>query len=50
MGMRKMGEVLAGRLLPAPDQAQRREMFVDRWARNDKGAYLRALSALVGGA
>lgn len=48
MGMRKMGEVLAGRLLPAPDQAQRREIFVDRWARNDKGAYLRALSALVG--
>lgn len=48
MGMRKMGEVLAGRLLPAADHAQRRAVFVERWARNDKSAYLRALSALVG--
>jgi 3-oxoadipate enol-lactonase len=48
MGMRKMGEVLAERLLPAPEHARRREVFAERWARNDKGAYLRALSALVG--
>jgi 3-oxoadipate enol-lactonase len=48
MGMRKMGEVLAMRLLPAPQHASLRETFARRWARNDKGAYLRALSALVG--
>ena len=48
MGMRKMGEVLAGRLLPAPEHAALRDTFADRWARNDKGAYLRVLSALVG--
>ena len=48
MGMRKMGEVLAGRLLPAPEHGALRATFADRWARNDKGAYLRALSALVG--
>lgn len=48
MGMRKMGEVLADRLLPAPEHARRREVFAERWARNDKGAYLRALSSLVG--
>lgn len=48
MGMRKMGEVLARRLLPGPQHAARRAVFADRWARNDRGAYLRALSALVG--
>lgn len=48
MGMRKMGEVLAERLLPGAEHAARRVIFADRWARNDKGAYLRALSALVG--
>ena len=48
MGMRKMGEVLAERLLPGVEHATRRAIFAERWARNDKGAYLRALSALVG--
>jgi 3-oxoadipate enol-lactonase len=48
MGMRKMGEVLAQRLLPSPEHGDLRETFAERWARNDKGAYLRALSALVG--
>ncbi len=48
MGMHKMGEVLALRLLPAPEHAALRATFADRWARNDKSAYLRALSALVG--
>ncbi|MEP6729511.1 MAG: alpha/beta fold hydrolase [bacterium] len=48
MGMRKMGEVLAARLLPSPEHGALRATFADRWARNDKGAYLRALSALVG--
>ena len=48
MGMRRMGEVLAMRLLPAPEYAARRQTFAERWARNDKRAYLRALSAIVG--
>jgi pimeloyl-ACP methyl ester carboxylesterase len=48
MGMRKMGEVLAVKLLPGPEHSTRRGVFADRWARNDRGAYLRALSALVG--
>jgi 3-oxoadipate enol-lactonase len=48
MGMSKMGEVLAGRLLPAPEHAALRETFVERWARNDPSAYLRSLAALVG--
>lgn len=48
MGMRKMGEVLAAALLPNPEQAPQRVTFVERWARNDPGAYLRALRALIG--
>ena len=48
MGMSKMGEVLSVRLLPAPEHAALRATFVERWGRNDPGAYLRALSALVG--
>ena len=48
MGMRKMGTVLADRLLPGADHVERRALFAERWARNDKGAYLRALSAIVG--
>ena len=48
MGMRKMGEMLATRLLPGPTHAAARDTFVERWARNDPGAYLRALRALIG--
>jgi pimeloyl-ACP methyl ester carboxylesterase len=46
--MRKMGTVLSTILLPRPEHAQLRELFVERWARNDPGAYLRALRALIG--
>ena len=48
MGMRKMGEMLATRLLPSPAHAAARNTFIERWARNDPGAYLRALRALIG--
>jgi 3-oxoadipate enol-lactonase len=48
MGMRKWGEVLSSRLLPSPEHAGLRAQFVERWARNDKDAYLRSLDALVG--
>ena len=48
MGMRAWGKVLAERLLPSEEHAALRDVFVSRWARNDRGAYLRALSALVG--
>ena len=48
MGMRKMGEVLGTKLLPGPSHAKARDTFVERWARNDPSAYLRALRALIG--
>jgi 3-oxoadipate enol-lactonase len=46
-GMRKMGEVLAQRLLPKPEHAALRATFVERWAGNDPRAYLSALKGLV---
>jgi len=48
LGMRKMGEVLGGRLFPKPEQAGLRQGFVERWAENDPRAYRDALQALNG--
>ena len=47
LGMRKMGEVLGERLFPKTEHADIREQFADRWANNDKRAYLNAMNALV---
>ncbi len=47
-GMRKMGEVLAPRLLPGDARAELRTRFIARWARNDGRAYLAALHAMLG--
>lgn len=48
LGMRKMGEVLGGRLFPKPDQQELQQMFADRWAENDPRAYREAMRAIVG--
>jgi pimeloyl-ACP methyl ester carboxylesterase len=48
LGMRKMGEVLAGRLFPKEGQAELRAVFVERWAENDPKAYMAAMNAIVG--
>jgi pimeloyl-ACP methyl ester carboxylesterase len=48
MGMEKMGRVLAQRFLPHPDQEQLRRIFTERWAENDKTAYLKALKGVIG--
>ena len=48
LGMRKMGEVLGGRLFPKPEQEGLREVFVERWAKNDPRAYQEAMRAIVG--
>ncbi|MDB4907459.1 MAG: putative esterase [Gemmatimonadetes bacterium] len=48
MGLRKWGAVLADRLLPGDEFVALRGKIVERWARNDKRSYLRALRALVG--
>lgn len=48
IGMRKMGEVLSERLFIKPEQAELREIFVERWSQNDPKAYLASMRALVG--
>jgi 3-oxoadipate enol-lactonase len=47
-GMEKMGEVLAERFLPRPEQEPLREIFVRRWSENDKAAYLASLKSTLG--
>lgn len=47
-GMRRMGEVLAQRLLPEPEQEHLRRYVVEHWATNDRQAYLSALRAIGG--
>ena len=48
LGMRKMGEVLGNRFFPDPEQAELREIFIERWAENDKPAYTEAMKAVIG--
>lgn len=48
LGMRAMGRFLARRLFPKPNHAAIRRLFADRWAENDRRAYLDALKALIG--
>lgn len=46
--MRKIGEVIGGGLFPKPEQVKARQQFVERWAENDKRAYVAAMRAIVG--
>jgi pimeloyl-ACP methyl ester carboxylesterase len=48
MGVRRMGEYLAPRLFPKPEQAELRQEIIQRWAQNDKRAYLAAMRSFVG--
>ncbi len=47
LGMRRMGRVLADRLLPETKQQRLHDLFVERWAANEPHAYLSALRAIV---
>jgi len=46
--MRKIGEVIAGKLFPKADQQELRSMMIERWAQNDKRAYMDSFKALLG--
>ena len=48
LGMRKMGQFLGKQLFPKPEQAALRQIFIDRWAENDRWAYSAAMRAVVG--
>ena len=47
-GPARTGRFLSQRLFPKPDQSWLRAQFIERWAQNDRDAYLSSLRALVG--
>ena len=47
-GMRKMGEALSKRLFPKEEHRELRRLFVERWAENDRQAYINSMRAIVG--
>jgi len=46
-GMRKMGEVLSQRMFPKPEHEDIRQMFVERWAKNDPKAYMASMRSII---
>lgn len=47
-GPARTGRFLSRRLFPKPEQEALRMQFIERWALNDRTAYLAALRALIG--
>jgi len=43
-----IGKALGGRLFPKPEQGELRQKMAERWAKNDKRAYLASFDAIVG--
>ena len=48
IGLGAIGKALGGKLFPHPDQAELRQKMAERWAKNDKRAYLASFDAIVG--
>lgn len=48
LSLRTIGKALGSKLFPQPDQAPLREKMAERWAKNDKRAYLASFDAIVG--
>ncbi|RON50073.1 alpha/beta fold hydrolase [Pseudomonas frederiksbergensis] len=48
LNMETIGKALGRMLFPKPDQADLRQKIAERWAKNDKHAYLASFDALVG--
>lgn len=48
LGMRATGEFIARRIFPKPEQGTLRQQFIERWAANDKQAYLATIDAIAG--
>ena len=48
LGMDTIGRALGSKLFPKPEQAALRQKMAERWAKNDKRAYLASFDAIVG--
>jgi 3-oxoadipate enol-lactonase len=46
-GMRKMGEVLSQRMFTKPEHEDIRQIFIERWSKNDPKAYLASMRTVV---
>lgn len=46
--MRALGRFLSKKLFPRPEQQQLKATFIERWAENDRRAYLASLAAVKG--
>lgn len=47
LSVETVGKGLAERLFPKPEQTELRHKMAQRWARNDKRAYLKSFDAIV---
>ena len=48
LGMQRMAQLLGKMLLPEPQQQSLQRTLIQRWAKNDKKAYLASLRAIIG--
>ena len=48
LGLATIGQALGRNLFPKPEQAELRQKMAERWAKNDKRAYLASFDAIVG--
>ncbi|WP_017903337.1 alpha/beta fold hydrolase [Pseudomonas asplenii] len=48
LSLNSIGKALGSMLFPKPEQAELRRKMAERWARNDKRAYLASFDAIVG--
>lgn len=47
LGMRKVGQIIAKRLLPGDAFIDRRQVFAERWAENDTASYNASFNAII---
>lgn len=47
MGMRRVGRIIANRILPGDEFTERRQLFADRWSLNDPASYQASLDAIL---
>ncbi|ROL63727.1 3-oxoadipate enol-lactonase [Pseudomonas chlororaphis] len=48
LSLSTLGKALGNNLFPKPEQAELRQKMAERWAKNDKRAYLASFDAIVG--
>ncbi len=47
LGMRRVGHIIAGRLLSGDEFTERRQLFANRWSANEPASYQASLNAIL---